>query len=234
MAGEIGGAASGLASLARIALVSQVRVHAESVAARLRTLERLRNVTLARVEDCTQSQLERQRPALLLIDSSSVSVIPLVDALGVAGSVTVAGLALKLVAYGLAEGDEESILEFASLGALGFVLCDATFDELAKTAVDVLDGEVRCPPKVAETLLRHFGNSARIRARLDVLSPLSVREREALLLAIAKQDNKQIAARMGIEVTTVRTELHNAYRKLGVSGRDDATKLVRFGVAIED
>lgn len=230
MGGDRGGVDCNMTHVPGITLVSHVRIHAEAVVNRLRCIECLGTVTLARAEDCTQSQLERQRPAVLLVDSSSVPVTSLSDALGVPGSVTLAALALKLVAYGLAERDEESILEFASIGALGFVLCDATFEDLAETVLDVLSGQVRCPPKVAAALLRHFGTSARIKARLDTLGSLTPREREALVLAVAEQNNKMIAARMGIAVPTVRAELHSAYKKLGVRNRQEAARLVRFGV----
>jgi RNA polymerase sigma factor (sigma-70 family) len=227
---EVGGAQVAPADLTRITLVSHVRVHAEAVTDRLRDVQRLTNVTLARVEDCTPSQLQRRGPDLLLVDSSSVPIATFVNALGVAGSVMLAQAALKLVAYGLAEGDEASILEFASLGTMGFVLCDATFEQLAQTVLDVLGGKYRCPPSVTGVLLRHYGASATIRARLDVLSDLTPREREALILAVAEQEYKQIAARMGITESTVKAELHRAYRKLGVTGSRDAARLIRFSV----
>jgi DNA-binding NarL/FixJ family response regulator len=226
---EGGGSSSVLADRTRISLVSHVRVHAECLAAQLRALDRLPYVTLARAEDCAPSLRERQPADLLLVDSSSVPIGALILALGVEGAVMLADETLKLVAYGLSDGDEASITRLASLGALGFVACDATFDELAKTVQDVLAGEVRCPPSIAAVLVRHFGEAARLRARLEVLSPLSAREREALMLVVSGLEYKAIAARMAIAVDTVRAELHRAYSKLGVKGKIEARELICFG-----
>lgn len=105
-----------------VALVSRVRVHAEGLADRLRTITCLRNVTVTHLEDCTPSQLERKRPDLILVDASSVPAGTLVDTLGATEAVTVANMALKLVAYGLADRDEDSLIALASIGATGFIL----------------------------------------------------------------------------------------------------------------
>ena len=230
------GAGSAIAELPRLTLVSQVRIHAEGLADRLRGVERLKNVRLAQVEDCTQSQLGRVRPHLLLIDSSSVPIATLEQLLGTSAAVLLAeGVPdPRLVAYGLAVRDEESVLRLLSLGAMGFILSDAPFDALVETVLDVLAGQVRCPPEVARILIRRAGDLVRISAHVERFDGLTRREREALNLAMAGQQNKEIAARMGVTVATVRTELHSAYQKLGVESREDAARLVYRGVVKSD
>lgn len=189
-------------------------------------------VAVARIEDCSLSQLERLRPALLLVDASSVPATRLVDALGVNGSVILAHLATHLVVYGLAENDEAAVLDYAALGAKGFLLSDAAFEELRDAVCAVLAGEVRCPPKIAGVLLRTVGHAAKMRVRIETLGGLTRREREALLLCVAEQSYKQIASRMGIEEGTVKQHIHSAYRKLGVTSRRAAARLIDLGVEI--
>lgn len=50
---------------------------------------------------------------------------------------------------------------------------------------------------------------------------LSPRELEVALAAAARERSKEIAARLGVSVRTVDAQLQSAYRKLGVSSRDD-------------
>jgi DNA-binding NarL/FixJ family response regulator len=52
--------------------------------------------------------------------------------------------------------------------------------------------------------------------------PLSHREREALALAADGASNQQIARRMMISLSTVKTHLSSAFAKLGVGGRSEA------------
>lgn len=70
----------------------------------------------------------------------------------------------------------------------------------------------------------------RIRARLDLLEKLTPREREALVLRMGHESNKATAKRMGIQVATVKKELHSAYRKLGVRNAEEAARFVRLGI----
>ena len=209
-----------------IAVLSSVRVHADEIAARLRDVEGLGTVVRFRVEDCSSSQLLRQNLAVMLVDSSSVRATVLANAFGLTASRTLASLTLKLVAYGLVEGDDDTVLDFAALGAKGFVYSDATFAELSETVIRVLEGQVRCPRRVAVALLDHYTSSARVRRRFDVLNVLTPRQREAIVLRLAGESNKLVAHRMGIELGTVKREIHDAYKKLQVRGLQEVAQLV--------
>ena len=55
--------------------------------------------------------------------------------------------------------------------------------------------------------------------RDPVVTPLSTREREVADLAARGLHDKEIARELGISVTTVRTHIDHAFRKLGVTNR---------------
>jgi len=55
--------------------------------------------------------------------------------------------------------------------------------------------------------------------REPVVTPLSTREREVADLAARGLHDKEIARELGISVTTVRTHIDHAFRKLGVTNR---------------
>ncbi|MFH8557738.1 helix-turn-helix domain-containing protein [Streptomyces celluloflavus] len=58
---------------------------------------------------------------------------------------------------------------------------------------------------------------------MDTLTP---REREVLRLVVTGLPNRLVARRLEIAERTVKTHLHSIYRKLGVSGRTEATALI--------
>ena len=55
---------------------------------------------------------------------------------------------------------------------------------------------------------------------------LTPREREIALLAAAGASSRQIAGRLVISVRTVDNHLQSAYRKLGVSRREDLARVL--------
>jgi LuxR family transcriptional regulator, maltose regulon positive regulatory protein len=57
--------------------------------------------------------------------------------------------------------------------------------------------------------------------------PLSGRELEVLALMAAGESNGEIARRLFVSVTTVKTHLNNLYRKLGTSSRTRAVARAR-------
>jgi hypothetical protein len=123
-----------------VGVVSHVRVHAESMAARLSDVEGLGAVVALRAEDWSLSQLQRQSLAVMLVDSSSVRAEALANTLGLSASLTLASLTLRMVVYGLAQGDDETVLDFATVRAKGFVYSEATSAELSDTVIRVLVG----------------------------------------------------------------------------------------------
>lgn len=61
----------------------------------------------------------------------------------------------------------------------------------------------------------------------DKLVTLTPAEREAVLLAAQCLDNQQIADRLSINISAVKTRLHSAFRKLGVVNRSQLVAMVK-------
>lgn len=64
-------------------------------------------------------------------------------------------------------------------------------------------------------------------AGVGELETLTSAEREAVLLAAQCLDNQQIADRLSINVSAVKTRLHSAFRKLGVVNRSQLVAMVK-------
>jgi two-component system nitrate/nitrite response regulator NarL len=82
-----------------------------------------------------------------------------------------------------------------------------------------------CPPWVATVLVRRV--QALAADRPQPTHRLTPREEEILDLVGQGLSNKEIAARLYIEVTTVKNHVHNILEKLGVSRREEAVARMR-------
>ncbi|MEM9056219.1 MAG: response regulator transcription factor [Pseudomonadota bacterium] len=99
-------------------------------------------------------------------------------------------------------------------GVYGYVLKDASSDELADAVRKVHRGERYVPAELAGLAW-------------SAPDPLTDRERQVLTLAEAGLQNKQIAAELGLSVGTVRNYLAEAMSKLQASNRVEAFRRAR-------
>ena len=131
-----------------------------------------------------------------------------------------------VVALG-ALADEEHVVALAELGVLGFVEPDADLDALVAAVAGAARGEAVFPPRIATTLLRRV-SSLGVRRRTVDAAALTMRESQVAGLIAEGLSNKEIAARLCIEVATVKNHVHNILEKLGVNRRFDAVARLRL------
>lgn len=115
-------------------------------------------------------------------------------------------------------GEEELIKEALRAGARGFLYKNVSVNELADAIRQVHKGRVVLDPKASEVMLRIVSesNSAPIK------SELSEREHEVLQLLAQGLTNKQIAIRLGIQLSTAKQYVSNIFAKLEVKSRAEA------------
>ncbi len=111
---------------------------------------------------------------------------------------------------------DADILRAVEAGAVGYLLKDATKQELADAVRAAARGETVLAPAVAGRLM----NS--LRRRPAAPPPLSAREAEILVRAARGLTNAEIGRDLFISEATVKTHLLRACAKLGVSGRTAA------------
>jgi DNA-binding NarL/FixJ family response regulator len=117
-------------------------------------------------------------------------------------------------------------------GAAGYVLKDASRDELIAAVRRALDGELPMDQDLAARLLRRLADEARESAREPARNrtrppfepelSLTPREREVLELLAQGQTNGGIARSLVVSTSTVRTHVKRVIAKLGVSDRTQA------------
>ena len=140
--------------------------------------------------------------------------------------------ATRVLALGV--GDRvDDVLACAEAGAGGYVTRDASLDELVAAVHAVMRAELVIAPPMAAALLRWAGDLARSAAvERERAVPLTSRETEVVALIDAGLSNKQIAARLSIQLSTVKNHVHNILEKLDVPARDDAAAAVRARLRI--
>jgi DNA-binding NarL/FixJ family response regulator len=107
-------------------------------------------------------------------------------------------------------------------GASGFLLKDAVPAELVLAIRAVAAGEAWLDPAVAQRLLTEFAARPTPVATPASMRALTGREREVLILAAQGLSNDEIAAKLFIGESTVKTHLGRVLMKLGVRDRTQA------------
>ncbi|WP_250008957.1 response regulator transcription factor [Actinoplanes sp. M2I2] len=106
---------------------------------------------------------------------------------------------------------DADVLPAIKAGATGYLLKDASRDELFRAVEAAHRGESVLSPAVAGRLMGSLRSPAQ--------EPLSQRELEVLTLIARGNSNKEAASRLFISEATVKTHLLHAYAKLGVRDR---------------
>jgi DNA-binding NarL/FixJ family response regulator len=124
--------------------------------------------------------------------------------------------------------NSDYLFEAVKGGAAGYVLKDASRDELITAIRQALDGELPMDPDLVARLLRRLADEARERtgkpARPSPESELSLtaREFEVLELLMQGHTNHGIAQSLVVSTGTVRMHVKRVIAKLGVSDRTQA------------
>jgi DNA-binding NarL/FixJ family response regulator len=116
---------------------------------------------------------------------------------------------------------EETEMIFDSLrsGANGYLLKNMSAAELVQAVQDVRAGGAPMSMQIARKVVSHFHH---MRTGSSEMSELSPRENEILKLLAEGFLYKEIAEKLNITMSTVRTHIHSVYEKLHVQTRTEA------------
>ena len=104
-------------------------------------------------------------------------------------------------------------------GAIGYLLKDLSADELAQAIRAAHAGRATLSPEAAQALIETTNQPP------EPGLALTEREREVLALMVEGLNNTQIAAKLTVSPSTIKSHVSNILAKLGVASRTEAVTL---------
>ncbi len=119
---------------------------------------------------------------------------------------------------------DEYVFEAIRIGASGFLVKDTEPVELLRGVRAVANGDALLSPNVTRRLIAEFADRSRRTRPLELLDPLTEREREVVALVGEGLTNDEIAVRLVMSPATAKTHVSRSMVKL--QARDRAQLVV--------
>ena len=197
-----------------IALIEDNRLVREGITALLSQLPDLKVVAGASSADT--AVFKEAKPQVVLLDLGLQSG----DSLRLAVQVKVDFPDSKVIVMDLLPVHED-IMDFVNAGVSGFIMKDATVDDLVSTIRSVAGGAHVLPPQMTSSLFSQIAKDAIAKGRPEVLDSVRMtpREREVINLIAEGLGNKEIASRINVATHTVKSHVRNIMEKLTLHTR---------------
>jgi len=205
-----------MAKRIRVLLIEDNRVVRDGLAALLDAQPDFKIVAAAEEPDAALRQVRETKPHVVLVDAALGNH----DSRSVVKSVRKAAPEARVVVVD-PPPTEEDVVEFVQAGATGFVVKDATIDDLVTTVRSAAAGADVVPTPLTGVLLSYIAKRT-VGRRAPAVSDdvrMSRREREVIELIAEGLSNKEIAVRLHIATDTVKSHVHNILEKLSLHNR---------------
>jgi DNA-binding NarL/FixJ family response regulator len=159
----------------------------------------------------------RERPDVMLVDIR----MPRLDGIAATRAIATdpATRSVRVLILTTFDQDEHVYAALAA-GASGFLLKDATPEEIAQGIRVLAAGESMLAPSVTTRLVREFASRPTVgQPRDDLVALLTERELEVLVLVAQGLSNAELAERLVISHATAKTHVSRILTKLGARDR---------------
>jgi DNA-binding NarL/FixJ family response regulator len=200
----------------RLLLIEDNRLLRDGITAMLKNQPDIKIIAASGKNEDTLIKIQKLKPNVVLLDlglrnQNSLTVVEIVKKDFPKAKVIVMDLAPI-------QGD---INLFVKAGASGFILKDATLDELLLTIRSVADGANVIAPDLTESLFTHIVKDALKggKTKLTEAIRMTKREREIIRLIGDGLSNKEIGQKLVMSIFTVKSHIHNIMEKLALHTR---------------
>jgi two-component system, NarL family, nitrate/nitrite response regulator NarL len=204
----------------RVVVLADVRLYREGLTRLLAEQPGLTIVGAAPVTQEALTRLAADAPDVILVEAATACET------GVVRDLARLAPDAKVVAYGVVD-EERQALRCAEAGVAAFVTGEATGEQLLDAILGVGRGEFSCSPRISALLVERVRTLSQSAAPAPPHAPLTPRERAIADLVAEGLTNKEIAARLGIELCTVKNHVHHILEKLQVTRRTQAAARFR-------
>ena len=205
----------------RIAIVDDHALVRQGVARALADVEGFQVVGEASNSEQALELVAGQSPELVLMDIS----MPGTSGLAATENLLKAHPKVKVLMLTVHDKEDYLFKAFRA-GASGYILKDASLDELAEAVKTVAQGEVYIYPGMAYKMVKdYFQLSKSGASKSDTLRALSSREEEILSLVAEGHRTKEIARSLNLSQHTVNNHLDHIREKLNLHSK---AELIRF------
>ena len=200
----------------RILLIEDNRILRDGIKAILNKQADLRIVASSEGNHDTLLKVRSLKPQVVLIDLGLRNE----NGLRVVTTLTKEFPQIKVIGLGLLPSQQD-IVEFVQAGAAGFILKDATIEDVLGTIRAVVRGVRVLPPVLMGSLFTHVADLAirKGKGRLSEAVRMTKREREIIVLIAEGLSNKEIAERLNLSTHTVKSHIHNILEKMALHSR---------------
>jgi DNA-binding NarL/FixJ family response regulator len=200
----------------KILLIEDNRILRDGIRALINAQPDLKIVAATEGNHDTLLQARRLKPQVVLLDLGLRNE----NGLRVVANLTRELPQTKIIGMGLIPSQLD-IVEFVEAGAAGFILKDATIEDVLGTIRAVARGIKILPPLLTESLFTHVVDHALRKGKGKLLDAarMTKREREIIVLIAEGLSNKEIAERLHLSTYTVKSHVHNILEKMALHSR---------------
>jgi len=200
----------------RILLIEDNRILCDGITAMINGQKDVMVVAVSNGRDDTLSKARTAKPDVVLIDLGLESQ----NSLDVVQLLKKEFPDIKIIGMGLNPAQSD-IMEFVQAGTEGFILKNATLEEMVTTIRAVAGGETILPPLLTGSLFLQVAEHALLKGKRNLTSAVRMteREKEVIALIVEGMSNKQIGDNLNIATFTVKSHVHNILEKLALQSR---------------
>lgn len=168
-------------------------------------------------------QMDKYSPEVVLMDIS----MPVMDGIEATQIAVQQNPDLKVLALSM-YGDEEHYFKMVRAGVKGFVLKSSGIDELEKAILEVSENENYFSNELLRQIITNINEpNTKKDPSLQAVSLLSKREIDVLKQVVLGLSNEEIAQKLNISITTVKTHKSNLLSKTSCS---NSASLVMYAI----
>ncbi len=130
-------------------------------------------------------------------------------------------LGVKVLVIDVPDRDADILYCIEAGGASGYLLQNASLKDLEANLRAIVRGETLCSPRIAHLAFCRMSLFARQEKRVAVSNGIALTRREMEIVRLIEEglSNKEIAARLHVEVSTIKNHVHNILDKLQLPNR---------------